>query len=90
VETQEVVEVETQKVKVETQKVKVEMQGVAPEVETQRQAILNLMVMVMKVISQKVVMLLVAQQAEMAVQQQAAQIHQQINQSNRNTGYFDV
>jgi hypothetical protein len=77
-------------VEVETQKVKVEMQGVAPEVETQRQAILNLMVMVMKVISQKVVMLLVAQQAEMAVQQQAAQIHQQINQSNRNTGYFDV
>jgi hypothetical protein len=73
VETQEVVEVETQKVKVE-------MQGVVPEVETQRQAILNLMVMVMKVISQKVVMLLVAQQA--------AQIH--LHQSNKNTGYLDV
>jgi hypothetical protein len=73
VETQEVVEVETQKVKVE-------MQGVVPEVETQRQAILNLMVMVMKVISQKVVMLLVAQQA--------AQIH--LHQSNKNIGYLDV
>ena len=50
------------------------------EVEMQWQAILNLMVMVMKVISQKVVMLLVAQQA--------AQIH--LHQSNKNTGYLDV
>jgi hypothetical protein len=41
------------------------MQILDREIETQGQAVLNPMVVVMKVISQKVVMLLVAQQAAM-------------------------
>jgi hypothetical protein len=57
--------------------VEVEMQKVKRKVEMQRQAILNLMVMVMKEIWLKVVSLLAAQQAEQAAKQEAEQAAKQ-------------